>query len=247
MGALHISFQHFIFLLFVVRSLTLLLPSKEIGFKHRGKLTRLLSGPSTEVIPKLATQPPLKVLLLVEPTPFNYVSGYANRFKEMLNYFKKAGDDVYIMTPDRDKEAPKEYNGFKIESPRGFELFMYKHVTCTFDFRFKIKRMIKSFQPDLIHCSTPSAIVYPAALWAKLFNIPLVMSYHTDLAGYAKSYLPVTGSVGLSNFLVKFFHQQADLVLATSPQLKKQMEGLGIDRVDVWQKGINAEVGYQPC
>jgi hypothetical protein len=29
----------------------------------------------------LTQTPPLKVALLVEPTPFNYISGYANRFK----------------------------------------------------------------------------------------------------------------------------------------------------------------------
>jgi hypothetical protein len=34
---------------------------------------------------------PLKILLLVEPTPFNYVSGYANRFKEMLTHLKDMG------------------------------------------------------------------------------------------------------------------------------------------------------------
>ena len=39
--------------------------------------------------------PPMKIVLLVEPTPFNYVSGYANRFKEMLKYLKEAGDEVH--------------------------------------------------------------------------------------------------------------------------------------------------------
>jgi hypothetical protein len=42
----------------------------------------------------LTTNPPYKVLLLVEPTPFNYISGYANRFKEMLFWLKAAGDSV---------------------------------------------------------------------------------------------------------------------------------------------------------
>jgi hypothetical protein len=37
----------------------------------------------------------MKIVLLVEPTPFNYVSGYANRFKEMLKYLKEAGDEVH--------------------------------------------------------------------------------------------------------------------------------------------------------
>ena len=44
--------------------------------------------------PELNSHAPMKILLIVEPTPFNYVSGYANRFKEMLKYLKEAGDDV---------------------------------------------------------------------------------------------------------------------------------------------------------
>ena len=43
----------------------------------------------------LCTEKPLKIALLVEPTPFNYVSGYSNRFKEMLKFLHKAGDQVY--------------------------------------------------------------------------------------------------------------------------------------------------------
>lgn len=36
---------------------------------------------------------PMKVLLVVEPSPFSYVSGYTNRFQEMLKQMKEAGDD----------------------------------------------------------------------------------------------------------------------------------------------------------
>lgn len=34
--------------------------------------------------PHLKSTPPLKVALLVEPTPFTHISGYSNRFREML-------------------------------------------------------------------------------------------------------------------------------------------------------------------
>ena len=36
---------------------------------------------------------PLKVLLVVEPSPFSYVSGYTNRFEEMLTNMREAGDE----------------------------------------------------------------------------------------------------------------------------------------------------------
>jgi glycosyltransferase involved in cell wall biosynthesis len=41
--------------------------------------------------------------------------------------------------------------------------------------------------------------------------------------------------------VVNFFHSQADLTLCTSPQLADDLRSCGVRRIDVWQKGINAE------
>lgn len=196
-----------------------------------------------ESIPPLRTEPPRKVLLCVEPTPFNYISGYANRFQEMLKYLKQAGDDVSIFTADSDPNPPKSFLGFPILTHRGFGLPLYNQVTITFDLAGGIPKLLKSFRPDLLHVSTPSAMVIAATLWASIFKVPLVMSYHTDLVGYFKAYLKVPGAGKLAELLLKFFLSRADLVLCTSPQLKEEMIKLGITHVDVWQKGINTEVG----
>lgn len=186
----------------------------------------------------------MKVLLLVEPTPFNYVSGYANRFKEMLGYMKEAGDEVQVITPDSDPHPPTEFMGYPIKSPKGFSLPVYKKVTVTLDFLGSIPKMIRSFKPTVVHVSSPSCILFPAIFWARWFNVPLVLSYHTDLVGYAKAYFPLFKNVAASvcQWLVKRVHSMADLTLCTSPQLKEEMQKLGVRRVDVWQKGINTEV-----
>lgn len=215
------------------------------GFKNRKFNNAVRSTVCMSKMIPLDQEPPLKILLLVEPTPFNYISGYANRFKEMLNYLAIAGDKVAILTPDPTKNPPKQYNGFPITSVRGFEFVLYNQVTLSFDLRFNIPKLIKEFQPDLIHVSTPSALICPAVVWAKLYNIPLVMSYHTHFPEYAKAYASqLPGSLALANWLVKLYHDCADLTLCTSPQLKQQLESAGIRRVDVWQKGINTKVSF---
>jgi sulfoquinovosyltransferase len=122
-----------------------------------------------------------KVLLLVEPTPFNYISGYANRFKEMLKYLHRAGDKVEIVTSDLDEKPPTNFLSFPIHTGRGFRFPLYKDVILSLDFKMKTKKIIQRFKPDLIHVSTPSFLVFAAIIWAKFYNIPLVMSYHTNL------------------------------------------------------------------
>jgi hypothetical protein len=82
------------------------------------RVSPLKSRLQEEYIPPLDAEPPLKILLLVEPTPFNYVSGYANRFKEMLKFLHKAGDKVEVLTPDKDPNPPKDFMGFPITTNR---------------------------------------------------------------------------------------------------------------------------------
>lgn len=40
---------------------------------------------------------------------------------------------------------------------------------------------MKTFKPDLLHVTTPSFLVFPGILVARLLGIPLVLSYHTHL------------------------------------------------------------------
>jgi sulfoquinovosyltransferase len=210
---------------------------KSLGLKQSG---------SDDSIPSLSTEPPLKILLLVEPTPFNYVSGYANRFKEMLKFLHAAGDEVRVLTADKDPNPPLDFMGYPITTNRGFEFILYNQVTLTFDLKRETQRLIKEFKPDLIHVSSPSSIIWPAIIWSKVYNIPLVMSYHTNFVEYSKTYGGFPGAAFLAYKVLRFFHDQADLTLCTSPQLAADLEGCGVRRVDVWQKGINAEVLINP-
>lgn len=194
-------------------------------------------------------QPPYKVLLLVEPTPFGYVSGYKNRFEEMLRFLRKANDKVCILTADREPEkAARDFLGFPIFVNRGWEFHLYPLVTLTYDFDLKTPKLVEEMRPDLVHTSSPSAILYPAILWSWYYEIPLVMSYHTDFAAYGVIYghkllMPVWFAGWLGRTMVRFFHSYADLTLCTSPQLRDEMLKLDMAEgvVDVWQKGINAE------
>jgi sulfoquinovosyltransferase len=189
----------------------------------------------------LDATPPLKIALLVEPTPFNYISGYANRFKEMLTYLKKAGDEVHILTPDDSENPPTEFLGFPIRSVKGFRFPLYKQVSLSIDSRGETGKILAELKPDLIHVTTPGMLVLPAIYYAYKHNIPLVISFHTNIITYAKTYVRVPGAQAFGKWLLRTAHGCADLTLVTSPQLKEECSEYGIRRLGVWQKGINTE------
>ena len=100
----------------------------------------------------------IKVGLMVEPTPFTHVSGYANRFNEMLKNLRKAGDDVEVITPDNEDNgaAPREVHGHRVNNLKGFKFPMYPLITLTFDLKARAISIMNRFRPDILHVSTPS-------------------------------------------------------------------------------------------
>ena len=96
---------------------------------------------------------------MVEPTPFTHVSGYANRFKEMLKFMSKAGDEFDILTVDSKTPAdqlPKEAFGYRIQHTLGFTFPLYNQISLTLDLpEMKGATMLEKFKPDLIHVTSP--------------------------------------------------------------------------------------------
>lgn len=109
--------------------------------------------------PPLRRNPPRKVCLMVEPTPFTHVSGYANRFKEMLKFMQKAGDKVEIITVDNKtpaKQLPKKMFGYRIQHTLGFTFPLYNQISLTCDLpEMKGAQICENFKPDLIHVTSP--------------------------------------------------------------------------------------------
>ena len=109
--------------------------------------------------PPLKRNPPRKICLMVEPTPFTHVSGYSNRFKEMLKFLRKAGDEVEILTVDSKTpadELPSEAFGYPISHTQGFTFPLYNHISLTVDLpEMKGSSMLQKLKPDLIHVTSP--------------------------------------------------------------------------------------------
>jgi len=114
---------------------------------------------ATADAPPLRRNPPRKICLMVEPTPFTHVSGYANRFKEMLKFMQKAGDKVDILTVDAKTPAhklPKKMFGYRIQHTLGFTFPLYNQISLTCDLpEMKGAQICENFKPDLIHVTSP--------------------------------------------------------------------------------------------
>ena len=206
---------------------------------------RLLPIRAEARVPPLRETPPQRIGLLIEPTPFTHVSGYSNRFKELLKYLGKANDVVEIVTVDDVETPPEKFGAYPINTISGFRFPLYNEICLTFDIKQRaVFKSMRRFKPELIHCTSPGFIVFIAVLTAKWLDVPLVLSYHTHLPIYTKEYvkfLPSNlGEAGAWQ-IIRWVHAQADLTLVTSPQMKEEFEANGVERVDVWRKGVDTD------
>lgn len=168
------------------------------------------------------------------------IDGIVTRLTHTVEHLQRNGDRVLIFSPDG---GIKEYKGAKICGVSGIPLPLYPELKLALP-RPVLRRKLEQFQPDLIHVVNPAVLGVGGIYYAKMLDIPLVASYHTHLPQYLQHY--GLGSLeGLLWELLKLAHNQAALNLCTSSAMVTALEERGIERVDLWQRGVDTEL-FQP-
>jgi glycosyltransferase involved in cell wall biosynthesis len=181
----------------------------------------------------------MKIALFTE-TFLPKVDGIVTRLRHTVEHLQRNGDRVLIFSPDG---GLKEYKGAKIHGVSGMPLPLYPELKLAIP-RPTIGKALEKFQPDLIHVVNPAILGLGGIYYAKTLNIPLLASYHTHLPQYLQHY-GLGALEGLLWELLKLAHNQAQLNLCTSTAMVEELSGHGIEKVDLWQRGVDTEM-FQP-
>lgn len=168
------------------------------------------------------------------------IDGIVTRLKHTVEHLQRQGHHVIVFCPEG---GLKEYRGAKIEGIKGIPLPLYPELKLAFPGP-QIKKVLQQFRPDLIHVVNPAVLGLGGIYYAKTLGIPLVASYHTHLPQYLQHY-GLGALEGLLWELLKLGHNQAQLNLCTSSAMVQELSQHGIERVDLWQRGVDTEL-FQP-
>jgi glycosyltransferase involved in cell wall biosynthesis/predicted metal-dependent phosphoesterase TrpH len=96
---------------------------------------------------------------------------------------------------------------------------------------------------DLIHLPTPGPAGLAAWLLARVMELPVIGSYHTELSSYAGLR---SGSAHLEAFAAAAlggFYGACEMVLSPSPATDERLAALGIDsaRIGRWDRGVDLD------
>ena len=168
------------------------------------------------------------------------VDGIVTRLRHTIEHLERNGDRVLVVAPEG---GLTEYKGAQIHGVPGLPLPLYPELKLALP-SMGTKEVIEKFQPDLIHVVNPAVLGVSGIYYAKNLDIPLVASYHTHLPQYLQHY-GLGALEGVLWELLKAAHNQAKLNLCTSTAMVGELRNHGIERVDLWQRGVDTEM-FQP-
>jgi glycosyltransferase involved in cell wall biosynthesis len=165
------------------------------------------------------------------------VDGIVTRLKHTVEHLQRSGDQVLVFSPEG---GLSEYKGAQIHGVSGMAFPLYPELKLALP-RPSIGEALERFRPDLVHVVNPAVLGLAGIYYAKTMDLPLMASYHTHLPKYLEHY-GLGMLEGLMWELLKAMHNQARINLVTSTAMQSELTSHGIERVEIWQRGVDTEL-----
>ncbi len=96
---------------------------------------------------------------------------------------------------------------------------------------------------DAVHVTAPGPAGVAATLLNRIAGVPLIASYHTELAAYAGLRSGNEGLEAMATAALGAFYGAPSLVLSPSPAADRSLLALGIDgsRLGRWERGVDVD------
>lgn len=191
--------------------------------------------PSVSSTETLDSGRPLRIAFFTE-TFLPKIDGVVTRLCQTVKHLVRFGHEVLLIAPDG---GLAEYEGARVHGVKGFSFPLYPDIKLAIP-RPSIGRALEDFRPDLIHGIHPVVLGASAFHYSKGHDVPLVVSYHAQLDKYLHYY-------GFGKLEPLFWkgtrsaYNASDLALATSQAMVDLLRQQGLQRVELWQKGVDTE------
>jgi glycosyltransferase involved in cell wall biosynthesis len=166
--------------------------------------------------------------------------GVVTRLRYTIEELRRVGDEVLVFAPRYPSGGPDSYAGASIHRVFGIPLPPYPQVRLCPPHP-GIGHALKRFEPDLIHAVNPFVLGPGGAFYARRNGVPLVASYHTNVAAYARFY----GFGFIENATrswTRTWHNRACINLCTSKATRDYLLSEGIERLRLWPQGVDARL-----
>lgn len=169
------------------------------------------------------------------------INGLVTRIAATISALREAGHEVLVVAPQIPGDADTVMPGVTVRRVPGFRVgFVYGGQPWGWPLP-RVDRFIAEFRPDVVHVVSPLVIGVAGVRAARRQRIPLIASFHTNIAAYAHSY-----HVGFLEpaiwMQLRRLHNKADINLATSTYATRLLSDRGIKRLRRWRRGVDLDL-----
>jgi len=167
------------------------------------------------------------------------LDGVTRTLARLLEHLQEQGHQALLLGPDSGMDC---YAGAEVVGTAGLPLPVYPELRVNL-FRPLFVRRLREFQPDIVHLVDPVALGAMGLAAARLLNIPIVSSYHTNLAAYCSHFgFPILTRPMLS--YNRFLHNQCALTFCPSLSTAAKLRMQGFGHVRLWPRGVDTTLFY---
>jgi glycosyltransferase involved in cell wall biosynthesis len=165
------------------------------------------------------------------------LDGVTRTLAMLLEHLRRRGHQAILIGPEG---SPRRYAGFRVFGARGLPLPFYPELRALAP-PPEFSQRLSWFKPDVLHVADPMLLGAAGIGWARRVGVPIVASYHTNLAAYCAHYgFPFLQEPAW--FYRKLLHNQCEATLCPSPSTAREVERRGFERVGVWPRGVDSSL-----
>lgn len=177
-------------------------------------------------------------ILLATETFLPHVDGIVTRLTQTIEHLCRAGDEVMVLTPWR-PGIPAEFEGARVITLPSRPWPQYQDIYLALPWlTSQVVREIRAFKPDLVHAACPAFLGSGIIPYARHHHLPLVASYHVQYAEYVRRY-QMQPLVSFVWWYLHRMHDHAQLNLATSRAMVRELRGRGFPHMKLWRPGVD--------
>jgi glycosyltransferase involved in cell wall biosynthesis len=146
------------------------------------------------------------------------------------------GYDVEVIGTDRDVDR-------RLSAVAEIEVPFYPGMTLGVPCLPAVVETLAEGRYDLVHLTSPGPAGLGAWLLARVLELPVVGSYHTELAAYAGLRSGAPEVEALAQLALSVFYGGCEVVMSPSPATDQRLGALGLTpaRVGRWDRGVDLE------
>lgn len=183
--------------------------------------------------------------MLYSTSFFPKVDGVALRVRHHIHHVQQMGHKIFVVSPMT--SAPDLYEGCPIIKLPSFVPLDYSESKLAYPFPvISLIRIMRKYKPDIVHFVGPEFVFFLMVMICKLFNIPLIGSYHFNTSTFLDG-LPAYQKYGLWWIKwLEYVYNLSDFVITPSRPFQKHMHMRALNCNDIWPPAVDAQDAFHP-